>query len=129
MALGGVEIQKLLPGSNALKAVETLPGVVFQTADPWGIDEQNEQLFIHGFSTQQLGYTLDGVPLGDQQYGNYNGLSPARAVSSENIARVDLSTGAAALRVASTSNLGGAIETVSRDPSKSFGGDLRREWG
>lgn len=129
VALGGVEIQKILPGTNALKAIETLPGVVFQTADPWGIDEQNEQLFIHGFSTQQLGYTLDGVPLGDQQYGNYNGLSPARAVSSENISRVDLSTGAAALRVASTSNLGGAIETVTRDPSKSFGGDLRQTLG
>lgn len=129
VALGGVEIQKLLPGTNPLKAIQTLPGVTFQTADPWGIDEQNESIFIHGFSTQQLGYTLDGVPLGDQQYGNYNGLSPARAISSENISRVELSSGAGALGVASTSNLGGAIETFSGDPRKTFSADVRQTVG
>ena len=78
VAISGPEIQKLLPGISPLKAIETLPGVVFETADPWGNNEQNESLFVHGFSTQQLGYTMDGVPLGDQQYGNYNGLSPSR---------------------------------------------------
>ncbi len=50
-----------------LKAIETLPGVVYETADPWGNNEQNESLVVHGFTTQQLGYTMDGVPLGDQQ--------------------------------------------------------------
>src|ERR1700761_8083817 len=69
VAIGAVEAQKLLPGISPLKALETLPGVVFETADPWGNNEQNEALFVHGFSTQQLGYTMDGVPLGDQQYG------------------------------------------------------------
>jgi outer membrane receptor protein involved in Fe transport len=123
------EIQKLLPGINPLKSIETLPGVTFQTADPWGVDEQNESVFVHGFSTQQLGYTLDGVPLGDQQYGNYNGLSPARAISSENVSRVELSSGAGALGVASTSNLGAVIETFSRDPQRAFGGDIRETVG
>ena len=122
VSLGGVEIQKLLPGANPLKAIQTLPGVLFETADPWGNNEQNEEVFVHGFSTQQLGYTMDNVPLGDQQYGNYNGLSPSRAVTSENVSRVTLSSGAGALGVASTSNLGGAIETFSRDPQHSFGG-------
>ncbi len=84
--MAGPEVQKLLPGDSPLKAVETLPGVIYETADPWGNNEQNESLVIHGFTTQQLGYTLDGVPLGDQQYGNYNGLSPSRAMSSENMA-------------------------------------------
>src|SRR5262249_53546807 len=111
--IGAIELQKILPGVSPLKAIETLPGVVFETADPWGNNEQNESLLVHGFSTQQLGYTMDGVPLGDQQYGNYNGLSPSRAVSSENVAKVNLSSGAGALGVASTSNLGGAIETYS----------------
>jgi hypothetical protein len=73
VAMGGVEAQKILPGISPLKAIETLPGVVYETADPWGNNEQNESLVIHGFTTQQLGYTMDGVPLGDQQYGNYNG--------------------------------------------------------
>ena len=76
VSLPGPEIQKILPGVSPLKAIETLPGVLYETADPWGNNEQNESLFVHGFTTQQLGYTMDGVPLGDQQYGNYNGLSP-----------------------------------------------------
>jgi outer membrane cobalamin receptor len=71
------EIQKILPGASAFKAIETLPGVLYITADPWGNNEQNAQLFIHGFSISQLGYTMDGVPLGDQSYGNFNGLSPS----------------------------------------------------
>jgi len=117
VALSGAEMQKVLPGVNPLKALQSLPGVSFQTADPWGNNEQNLSLFIHGFNGQQLGYTMDGVPLGDQQYGNYNGLAPQRALTSENVKSVVLSTGAGDLGTPSTSNLGGTIETYSRDPS------------
>jgi outer membrane receptor protein involved in Fe transport len=127
--LAGPEVQKILPGVSPLKAIQTLPGVVFQTADPWGNNEQNLSLFVHGFSTQQLGFTLDGVPLGDQQYGNYNGLSITRAVTSENVGRVILSSGAGGLHVASTSNLGGAIETFSSDPHDERGFDIRQTLG
>jgi hypothetical protein len=129
VTIGGAETQKLLPGISPLKAIETLPGVVYETADPWGNNEQNASLVIHGFNTQQLGYTMDGVPLGDQQYGNYNGLSVSRALISENVARVELGSGAGSLGVASTSNLGGAIETYSSDPLKTFGVDVRETGG
>ena len=127
--LGGSEIQKILPGVNPLKAIQTLPGVVFETADPWGNNEQNESLYVHGFSLQQLGYTFDNVPLGDQQYGNYNGLSPSRAVSSENVSRVVLSSGAGDLGTASVSNLGGTIATYSREPNAERGGHLAQTFG
>jgi outer membrane receptor protein involved in Fe transport len=129
VSMSGGEAQKVLPGVNPLRAIESLPGVIFETADPWGNDEQNEYLWVHGFTTEQLGYTLDNVPLGDGAYGNYDGLSPVRAVISEDVSRVELSTGAGALGVASTSNLGGAIETFSRDPSKTLGADVRQTFG
>ena len=115
------EIQKILPGVSPLKAIETLPGVLYITADPWGYNEQNAQIFIHGFAANQLGYTMDGVPLGDQSYGNYNGLSPQRAVISENVGRVVVSTGAGDLATASNSNLGGTVETFSSNPLSKFG--------
>jgi hypothetical protein len=115
------EIQKILPGVSPLKAIQTLPGVLYITADPWGNNEQNAQIFIHGFASNQLGYTMDGVPLGDQSYGNYNGLSPERAVISENVGRVIVTTGAGDLATASNSNLGGTIETFSADPQAAFG--------
>jgi hypothetical protein len=127
--ISGVQAQKIVPGISPLKAIEAMPGVVYETSDPWGNNEQNESLVVHGFTTQQLGYTMDGVPLGDQQYGNYNGLSPSRALSSENVKRVTLSSGTGSLGVASTSNLGGAIETFSSDPSSAAGIDLRATGG
>jgi len=120
-AIPQAEIQKILPGVSPLKAIQTLPGVLYITADPWGNNEQNAQIFIHGFNFQQLGYTMDAVPLGDQNYGNYNGLSPQRAVISENVGRVVVTTGAGDLGTASTSNLGGTVETFSADPARQFG--------
>lgn len=129
MSMGSADIQKVIPGVNPLKAIAALPGVSFQTADPWGNNEQNLSLFVHGFNGQQLGYTMDGVPLGDQQYGNYNGLAPQRAVTSENVRSVVLSTGAGDLGTASTSNLGGAIETYSRDPSAERNINLQQTLG
>jgi hypothetical protein len=127
--LSGSEMQKILPGLSPLKAIQTLPGVTYVTADPWGNNEQNTSLFIHGFNGQQLGYTLDGVPLGDQSYGNYNGLSPQRAVISEVVGRVILSSGAGSLGTASTSNLGGAVETFTNDPRAEFGGQFNQTLG
>ncbi|MEI9995438.1 MAG: TonB-dependent receptor [Rhizomicrobium sp.] len=127
--ISGAQAQRVLPGLSPLKAIETLPGVVYETSDPWGNNEQNESLIVHGFTTQQLGYTMDGVPLGDQQYGNYNGLSPSRALASENVDHVTLSSGAGSLGVASTSNLGGAIETFSSDPLDYRNFNLRETLG
>ena len=120
-AVSDVEIQKILPGVAPLRAIQTLPGVLYVTADPWGNNEQNAQLFIHGFAANQLGYTMDGIPLGDQSYGNYNGLSPQRAVISENVSRIVVATGAGDLATASNSNLGGTVETFSSDPLGTIG--------
>ncbi len=123
------EIQKILPGVSPLKAIQTLPGVLYITADPWGYNEQNAQIFIHGFAGNQLGYTMDGIPLGDQSYGNYNGLAPQRAVISENVGRVVVATGAGDLATASNSNLGGTVETYSANPLDKFGIQLDQTLG
>lgn len=128
-AISEIEIQKILPGVAPFKAIQTLPGVMYVTSDPWGNNEQNASLFIHGFSAQQLGHTLDGVPLGDQSYGNFNGLSPQRAVTSENVGRVVVATGAAELGMASTSNLGGGIENFTSDPRAKMGAQLNHTFG
>lgn len=128
-AITSFEMQKILPGVSPLKAIQTLPGVMYVTADPWGNNEQNASLFIHGFSAGQLGYTLDGVPLGDQNYGNYNGLSPQRAIISENVGSVVVATGAAELGLASTSNLGGGVETFSSDPREQMGAQINQTVG
>ncbi|MBB2188865.1 TonB-dependent receptor plug domain-containing protein [Gluconacetobacter azotocaptans] len=128
-SVGHLEMQRILPGISPVKALEILPGVVFNNADPWGNNEQNSSLFIHGFNQNQLGYTLDGVPLGDQAYGNFNGLSPQRAAISENIGAASVATGAGALGTASTSNLGGTLQFLTQDPSHRAGGQLSQTFG
>jgi iron complex outermembrane receptor protein len=108
-------------GTSPIKVVEKLPGVNFQSADAFGAYEWSTRISIRGFNQNQLGFTLDGVPLGDMSYGNYNGLHISRAIGSENIGTVELAQGAGALDTASTSNLGGALKFTSRKPSDTFG--------
>ncbi|WP_375182668.1 TonB-dependent receptor plug domain-containing protein, partial [Sphingomonas adhaesiva] len=87
-------IDILPPGSSPLKAVARLPGVALQSSDPFGSYELGTRLSVRGFNQSQMGYTLDGVPLGDMFYNNHNGLHISRAIAAENIARVDVSQGA-----------------------------------
>ncbi|USQ97607.1 TonB-dependent receptor [Caulobacter sp. RL271] len=111
-------------GTSALKAIDKLPGVTFQSADAFGAYEWSTRISIRGFNQNQLGFTLDGVPLGDMSYGNHNGLHISRAIASENIGRVELAQGAGALGTASTSNLGGTLQFFSRDPQSTMGGEI-----
>ena len=114
------DLTLLTPGTTPLKAVQKLPGVNFQSADPFGAYEWSTRISLRGFNQNQLGFTLDGVPLGDMSYGNHNGLHLSRAIISENTGTVSVSQGAGALGTASSSNLGGTLEFISRDPSQTM---------
>ena len=110
------DMKKVVAGTSPLKVLEKLPGVNFQSSDPFGAYEWSTRFGVRGFGQSYMGFTLDGVPLGDMSYGNNNGLHISRAISSENIGRVTLSQGAGSLGVASTSNLGGTVQFISADP-------------
>ena len=122
-------IQNYVAGTNALKALTTLPGVLFNSGDPQGVNTWQNSFLMHGFDQSQIGMTLDGMPLGDQQFSNVNGLSPTSAISSENIDRIDVSASTGSESVASTSNLGGTVQFVSRDPSHHRGGTINQTFG
>ncbi len=123
------QIDYLPAGTSPLKAIEKLPGVNFQAADPYGAYEWSTRIVVRGFNQNQLGFTLDGVPLGDMSYGNHNGLHISRAVPSENVGRVLLSQGAGALATASSNNLGGTIEFFSVDPAEEMAGRVELTGG
>ena len=114
-------LDTLPPGTSAQKALNFLPGVSAQSIDALGLNEQSLSLQVRGFSTTHLGYTLDGMPLGDGAYNNYNGVTISRALISDNLGRADLATGIAGLGIPSTSNLGGAVTYVSSDPHRVLG--------
>jgi iron complex outermembrane receptor protein len=119
--LGAADIQLTTAGSSPFIALRKLPGVNFQSADPFGTYEWSTRITLRGFNQNQLGFTLDGVPLGDMSYGNTNGLHISRAIIADNIGQTRVSQGAGALGTASTSNLGGTIEFASRDPQDELG--------
>lgn len=128
-AITSEDLKVLTPGTSPLKAIEKLPGVNFQSADPFGNYEWSERISIRGFNQNQLGFTLDGIPLGDFSYGNDNGLHISRAISPENIAGTRVTQGAGSITAASTNNLGGTVEFTSRDPSNTFGVQLDGTYG
>jgi len=117
------------PGASIQKALNFLPGVMAQSIDALGTNEQSLSLQVRGFNTTHLGYSLDGMPLGDGAYNNYNGLTISRALISENLGRADLATGIAGLSIPSTSNLGGALIYTSSDPKKTFGVSASQTFG
>ncbi|MEY3915725.1 MAG: hypothetical protein RLZZ103_1224 [Pseudomonadota bacterium] len=123
------ELLILAPGTSPLKAIEKLPSVSFQSADPFGTYEWSSRVSIRGFNQNQLGYTLDGIPLGDSSYGNNNGLHIGRAIISENIGVTRVSQGSGSIGTQATNNLGGTLEFFSADPSDGFGVDTNLTYG
>ncbi len=87
------------------------------------------RISVRGFNQNQLGFTLDDVPLGDMSYGNLNGLHISRALIDENLAHANLSQGTGSLDTASTSNLGGAVQFFSTDPADKEGFTATQSFG
>ena len=123
------QIEHLPPGTSPLKAIEKLPGVNFQSTDPYGAYEWSARITVRGFNQNRLGFTLDGVPLGDMTYGNHNGLHISRAIPSELVGRAVLSQGTGSIDTASLSNLGGAVEFFSARPDAELGATVEQTFG
>ncbi|NJR14084.1 MAG: serine hydrolase [Phyllobacteriaceae bacterium] len=69
-AMSAEQIDLLPAGTSPLKAIEKLPGVNFQSADPYGTYEWSSRIVVRGFNQSQMGFTLDGVPLGEAQFSS-----------------------------------------------------------
>lgn len=123
------ELTILASGTSPLKAIEKLPSVNFQSADAFGNYEWSTRVTIRGFNQNQLGFNLDGIPLGDMSYGNANGLHISRAISPENIGVTRVSQGSGSITAQSTNNLGGTLEFFSVDPKDVLGADVSASYG
>lgn len=123
------DARALPPGASPLKVLDILPGVHFESSDPFGAYEWSTRISLRGFNQNRLGFTLDGVPLGDMSYGNNNGLHISRALISENIAQTELAQGIGALGMASTNDLGGGIQFHSSDPRPEYGVEIAQTIG
>ena len=127
--VSALDIQMLTPGASPIKAIEKLPSVNIQASDPFGNYEWSTRVTIRSFTQDKLGHTLDGIPLGNMQYGNFNGLHVSRAISSENLGSVRVTQGAGAIGSQATNNLGGALEYASMDPRDHIAVDVHGTYG
>lgn len=128
-SVSSVDIKALPPGSSAFKALDQLPGVNFQSSDPWGAYEWSTQITLHGFDQSRLGFTLDNIPLGNMSYGVTNGLQVTRAITSDNLSSVEIAQGAGALGTPSSTNLGGTVQFYSADPDAVAGARISQAVG
>ena len=122
-------IAVLPPGTSIQKLLNRIPGVNVQSNDAFGAHEESQTVSLRGFNGTRLGYTLDGLPLGDNAYGNYNGLNISCALIAENFGGVELASGIGSLGTASTSNLSGTVQYFSDDPFTETGVRLSQTVG
>ena len=134
--LDAAQLSQAAPGTNPLKVVGQLPGVSFNSTDPLALDPYSANVYMRGFTEDQLGFTLDGIPLGaqgygssGQGYGNIGGININSAIIADNIGRVNVSQGAGGVDVASASNLGGVMQFFSVDPPEKPGGTISQGFG
>ena len=122
-------LEQAPPGSSPISVLSHLPSVEVTKADPYGAYEWALRINVRGFNQNQLGFTLDDVPLGDMSYGNLNGLHISRAIIDENLDHVVVSQGTGSLAVASNSNLGATVQFYSSDVSDKRHFDVRQTFG
>ncbi len=110
---------------NAFQYVQLTPGAMVSTTDPFGLSEQLS-INIRGMGQDEIGYTLEGMPLND--IGFYNAY-PSQFIDSENIDEVSLAQGSPDIDAAVIAAAGGQFALTMLDPSLKPGGTVDVAYG
>ncbi|WP_246495212.1 TonB-dependent receptor domain-containing protein [Ameyamaea chiangmaiensis] len=116
-------------GTNVLRSLAQVPGVSFSSTDALGIDTWGTSIYMRGFFQDQLGVTVDGIPLNNQSYANLGGVNINNAAISGDLERSVVSQGAGSLDLPSNTNLGGTMQFFTADPKNKFGGKIEQGFG
>lgn len=107
----------------------TTPGANFASDDAFGLDTLANTLYIRGFNQSQLGVSMDGIPMGEQGFHNWNGLNVDQMAIQENISGMTLTQGAGAVEIPSAQTLGGAIAFSTDAPQNMASGRTSQTFG
>lgn len=108
-------IAKQRPGDSILNTINSLPGVSFQSNDPYG--SSGGTLNIRGFSADRISLTVDGIPLNDT--GNYAVYSNQQ-LDPELIEQVNVNLGSTDVDSPTASATGSTVNYRTRNPSEDF---------
>ncbi|MDP0498832.1 MAG: TonB-dependent receptor [Verrucomicrobiota bacterium JB022] len=115
------------PGISGLKMLESIPGVVMSNSDANGLYEFGNQLLVRAFGFEQLGFTLDGIPMGRTQA--FGGSPIYRYVDNENLEEVVASQGSGDVTVPGYVSLGPSFQYFTATPSEEFEPHLEASYG
>nr|NJM03971.1 TonB-dependent receptor plug domain-containing protein [Desulfobacula sp.] len=112
------EMIDLTNSRNLSDALNTLPGVSISSGGP----KAESSISVRGFSNRYVPIFYDGIPL----YIPYDGYVDGGNLTTDNISKVDVSKGVSSV-LYGFNTMGGAINIVSRKPTKPFEGSYRLE--
>ncbi|WP_321489983.1 TonB-dependent receptor domain-containing protein [uncultured Hyphomonas sp.] len=114
-------------GISGLKMLESLPGFNVQTDGALGLYEFGNSVTVRAFNLQQIGFVLDGVPMGRSDA--FGGSPIFRYVDNENLGSVVASPGAGDVSLPSYASLGPIVSYNTIDTSDEAGGILSYTMG
>ncbi len=106
-------------GISGLKMLESLPGFNVQTDGALGLYEFGNSVQARAFNLDQIGFTVDGVPMGRSDA--FGGSPVFRYVDNENLAAVEASPGAGGVTMPTYSSLGPVVSYRSIAPQDDLG--------
>ncbi|QCE35393.1 TonB-dependent receptor [Acetobacteraceae bacterium] len=128
--IGRKTLENFVAGTNPLEALAlSTPGASFASSDAQGLDAGASTFYLRGYDKSQLGFTMDGIPMGDQAFGGSSGVDVNQIEIQENIQTVTASQGAGALDTPSVQTLGGSVTYQTLDPSNKFGTKIGQLFG
>jgi iron complex outermembrane recepter protein len=120
-------LEKQAPTSSPYQSISMLPGVNASSQDATGLFGGN--LSVRGFSSSQIGFTIDGAPVNDS--GNF-AVYPQEYVDIENLDQIFVTQGSTDTDAPHIGATGGNIGIVSANPTdyarvmaEQTAGDLR----
>lgn len=99
--------------SNVFQLLDRTPGVNAQSTDGTGLF--GGQLSVRGFNSDEIGFTIAGVPVNDS--GNY-AVFPQEYVDAENLQEISITQGAPDPDQPQGGAVGGAVSIVPQEPTE-----------
>ncbi len=107
--------------------LESLPGFNVQANDALGLYEFGNSVFVRAFGFRQIGFVLDGIPLG--RADQFGGSPVFRYVDNETTWRVTASQGAGDVSAPSYASLGPIVQYQTLAPAEQAGVQLSQTFG
>ncbi|GGF20570.1 TonB-dependent receptor [Aliidongia dinghuensis] len=106
-------IERHPASANIFQLLDRTPGVNAQSTDGTGLF--GGQLSVRGFNSDEIGFTIAGVPVNDS--GNY-AVFPQEYVDAENLEEISITQGAPDPDQPQGGAVGGAVSVVPQEPTE-----------